>query len=46
MIVVCSGGELAEIAKNSESPCVRYSAPDDLQPRAGMGALIAPIMVA
>jgi len=46
MIVVCSGGDLAEIAQNSKSPCVRFSAPDALQPRAGMGALIAPIMVA
>ncbi len=46
MIVVCSGGDLADIAQNSVSPCVRYSAPDALQPRAGMGALIAPIMVA
>jgi len=46
MIVVCSGGALAQIAKDSKSPCVRYSAPDSLQPRAGMGALLTPIMVA
>ncbi len=46
MIVVCSGGELATIASQSSSPCVRYGAPEGLQPRAAMGALIGPIFVA
>lgn len=46
MIVVCSGGELANIAKNSTSPTVAYDAPDSLQPRAGMGALVTPVLVA
>ena len=46
MIAVCSGGELAQIAENSKTPCVRYSAPADMQPRAAMGALVAPIFVA
>ena len=46
MIVVCSGGDLEQLALNSTSPWVRYSTPAELQPRAGMGALIAPLMVA
>lgn len=46
MIVVCSGGELAKVAESSTSPCVRYSTPAELQPRAGMGALLTPILVA
>lgn len=46
MIAVCSGGTLAEIAEKSVTPCVVYKAPEGLQPRAGMGALITPIFVA
>lgn len=46
MVVVCSGGTLAEIAQSSKTPCVRYTTPEGLQPRAGMGALIAPVFVA
>jgi glucose/mannose-6-phosphate isomerase len=46
MVVVCSGGDLANLAEKSSSPVIRYSAPSSLQPRAGMGALISPIMVA
>ncbi|MGB2788909.1 MAG: bifunctional phosphoglucose/phosphomannose isomerase [Dokdonella sp.] len=46
MIAICSGGTLAEIVEKSSSPCIRYEAPQGLQPRATMAALIAPIFVA
>lgn len=46
LIAVCSGGELAKIAADWPMNVVRYSAPDGLQPRAGMGALCGPLFVA
>src|SRR5690606_38517401 len=46
MIVVCSGGALEQIAENSKTPCVQFQAPANMQPRAAMGALLAPIFVA
>lgn len=46
MIVVSSGGVLADTAQTSATPCVYYPAPTGLQPRAGMGCLITPIFVA
>lgn len=46
LIAICSGGELASIAAESNTPCVRYAAPENMQPRAAMGALLAPIFVA
>lgn len=45
LVAVCSGGQLANIAENSATPSVHYSAPSEMQPRAAMGALIAPIFV-
>lgn len=46
LVVICSGGELAQLAANSSTPCVRYKAPENMQPRAAMGAMVAPIFVA
>jgi glucose/mannose-6-phosphate isomerase len=46
LIIICSGGRLAEMADASTTPTARYSAPTGLQPRAAMGALIGPLFVA
>lgn len=46
LIAISSGGELKEIAANSKTPCIFYSAPEGYQPRAATGALVAPIFVA